>query len=193
MANFKKAFEKSMTHEGSYVNDPVDFGGETYRGISRVYNPSWPGWSLIDQEKENFDFPSNLEKIDALNELVEDFYKDRYWNVNRLDEFPQIIAEELFDTGINMGINKAAKFLQIALNYLNRDGYLFAELVVDGKIGPRSLDALKQVQDEKDLDVLMSMLNTLQGQHYFKIMDNNSKQKKYARGWFRRVKFCFDR
>jgi lysozyme family protein len=189
MAEFKKAFEKTMAHEGGYVNDPDDAGGETYRGISRVYNPRWYGWSLIDQEKNKFDFPLCLEHNKELNKSVEDFYKDRYWDINRLDDFPQIIAEEMFDTGVNMGITKAAKFFQTALNYLNKNGHLFVELVVDGKIGPKTLNGLQRIQDGKDLDVLMIMLNTLQGQHYFKIMDKNPIQKKYARGWFRRVKF----
>jgi len=188
MADFKKAYDKTMGHEGGYTNDKDDAGGETYKGISRVYNPSWWGWDLIDEEKTKPDFPKNLDGYEELNEAVEDFYKAKYWDVNRLDEFPQDVAEEMFDTGVNMGVGRAGRFLQTALNYMNRDGDLFDELVVDGKIGPASLNALAKC--EKDEDVLMAMLNTLQGQHYFDYMDKSPSQKKYARGWFRRVKYC---
>ena len=187
MADFKKAYAKTMGHEGGYVDDPTDAGGETYKGVSRKYNPSWFGWALIDQAKDEPNFPDNLGGYAGLDEAVEDFYKDKYWDVNLLDEFPQATAEEMFDTGVNMGIGRAARFLQTSLNYMNRNGGLFADLVVDGKIGGKSLDALSKC--EKDEDVLLAMLNTLQGKHYMNYMDKSPSQKKYARGWFRRVKF----
>jgi len=193
MADFGEAYDKTMGHEGGYVNDPDDAGGETYKGISRVYNPAWYGWTMIDEMKEEDgviyeDDEEDLNEDHELQAAVEDFYKDKYWDVNRLDEFPQCTAEEMFDTGVNMGTGRAARFLQTALNYMNRDGLLFDSLVVDGLIGSASLEALERCTDDED--VLLAMLNTLQGQHYFNYMDKNSSQKKYARGWFRRVKFC---
>jgi lysozyme family protein len=185
MANFSEAFAKTMGHEGGYVNDASDAGGETFMGISRVYNPGWYGWTIIDESKTGGDFPHCLKEDDSLYDAVEDFYKDKYWDVNRLDAFPQSIAEEMFDTGVNMGVGRAGRFLQKALNYLNRDGRLFDDLIVDGKIGPASLDALDEC--ERDERVLLTMLNVLQGQHYMNYMDKNPRQKKYARGWFKRV------
>lgn len=188
MADFGEAYDKTMGHEGGYVNDSDDAGGETYKGISRVYNPAWYGWSMIDEWKDESDFPACLNDDSDLQAAVEDFYKDKYWDVNRLDDFPQLTAEEMFDTGVNMGTGRSARFLQSALNYMNRNGILFESLIVDGAIGPASLNALEKcVEDE---DVLLAMLNTLQGQHYMNYMDKNPSQKKYARGWFRRVKFC---
>jgi lysozyme family protein len=190
MANFSEAFEHTMGMEGGYANDPTDAGGETFMGVSRVYNPGWYGWILIDAEKDEPDFPFCLGDDDDLYDAVEDFYKDKYWDVNRLDSFgSQAVAEEMFDTGVNMGIGRAARFLQKSLNYLNRDGRLFNELVVDGAIGPASLKVLKIVIDDGDEIVLLAMLNTLQGNHYMNYMDKNPSQKKYARGWFKRVKF----
>jgi len=35
MAKFNLAFSKMLFHEGGYVNDPDDLGGETYKGIAR--------------------------------------------------------------------------------------------------------------------------------------------------------------
>jgi lysozyme family protein len=190
MANFSEAYAKTMGHEGGYANDPQDAGGETYMGISRVYNPGWYGWMLIDQEKDEYNFPACLEGDDDLYDAVEDFYKDKYWDINRLDDVDsQAIGEEMFDTGVNMGIGRAARFLQTSLNYLNRNGSLYKKLIVDGAIGPASLNALQIVIDDGDEIVLLAMLNTLQGNHYMNYMDKNPSQKKYARGWFKRVKF----
>ena len=46
MAYFGDAFKKLSIKEGGYVNDKDDAGGETYRGISRKYNPTWQGWIM---------------------------------------------------------------------------------------------------------------------------------------------------
>jgi lysozyme family protein len=190
MASFDEAYYKTMGHEGGYANDPQDAGGETYMGISRVYNPGWYGWLIIDAEKDEPDFPACLDENEELQDAVEDYYKDHYWDVNRLDDFSsQAVAEEMFDTGVNMGVGRAARFIQTALNYLNRNGSLYAELVVDGMIGTASLNALDRVLNDGDEIVVLSMLNTLQGSHYMDYMDTNPSQEKYARGWFKRVKY----
>ena len=178
MADFNLAFDITMSHEGGYVNDPNDAGGETYRGIARVYNPQWSGWDLIDDQKPNIN-------ADELDPHVRTFYEERYWDVNRLDDFPQSVANEMFDTGVNMGIGRAAKFLQECLNYLNRNGSLFADLVVDGAIGPASLNAISKVK--ADEEILLTMLNVCQGRHYMNYMTKSPTQEKYARGWFKRV------
>jgi lysozyme family protein len=188
MANFKEAYEKTMGHEGGYVHDPDDVGGETYKGIARAYNGKWSGWAIIDYHKGDSDFPSCLDNIVGLQNSVNSFYKEKYWDVNRLDDVDdQDVAEEMFDTGVNMGVGRAAKFLQKSLNYLNRNGSLYSELTVDGAIGPASLGALNIVLDDGDERVLLTMLNVLQGQHYMNYMDKSPSQKKYARGWFKRV------
>lgn len=191
MAYFKTAYNKTMVHEGGYTNDPDDAGGETYKGISRVYNPRWVGWSIIDKEKNSTYFPQQLDSDQDLQEAVLSFYKERYWDVNKLDNFAsQEIAEEMFDTGVNMGTRRVAKFLQRSLNYLNRNGKLFSDLAVDGAIGPASLSALDKVFSDGDDKILLIMLNVLQGQHYMNYMDKKPTQKKYARGWFKRIKCC---
>ena len=188
MANFEEAYYKTMGHEGGYVNDPHDAGGETYKGIARKYNGDWDGWSIIDSQKGSSYFPGCLDGDDDLQDNVHAFYKHRYWDVNKLDQVSsQTVGEEMFDTGVNMGVGRAAKFLQKSLNYLNRNGSLYSELIVDGAIGPASLSALDIVLNDGDERVLLTMMNVLQGQHYMNYMDSNPAQKKYARGWFKRV------
>ncbi len=188
MANFEEAYYKTMGHEGGYVHDPHDAGGETYKGIARRYNSDWEGWPIIDSQKNSSYFPQCLDSDDDLQDSVHAFYKVRYWDVNKLDHVQsQAVGDEMFDTGVNMGISRAAKFLQRSLNYLNRNGSLYPELIVDGKIGGKSLNALDSILRGGDERVLLTMMNVLQGQHYMNYMDSNPNQKRYARGWFKRV------
>lgn len=182
MANFNEAFDITMGHEGGYSNDSHDTGGETYKGIARNYHPHWSGWNLIDDTKPNISHKD-------LDQYVRDFYEDKFWDINRLDDFDsQDIANEIFDTGVNMGISRAAKFLQESLNYLNRNGSLFDDLVEDGNIGPATLSALNEILSHGDEEILLVMLNVCQGRHYMEYMKKSPTQERFARGWFSRVK-----
>ena len=191
MANFDEAFEITMGHEGGYVHDPDDVGGETYRGISRRYNPSWAGWEVIDDCKRfEFGLKECLRmKGTLIDDLVKDFYKDKYWDPFWGDSIDnQLIANELFDTGVNMGVGRAVKFLQKSLNYLNRNGRIYSDIVEDGDFGENTERALRSLP-ERDHKLLFKMMNVLQGMHYMNYMSKSPTQEKYARGWFKRVRF----
>jgi len=185
MADFMKAFKKTDAIEGKYSDDKDDAGGETYRGISRVYNPNWTGWVLIDQYKGTPSFPSCLDFDNTLSSLVIDFYKEKYWDVNKLDNpvFTQKLGDEMYDSGVNLGTGRIAEILQKSLNYLNRNEKLFTSLKVDGKIGTNTFNALKIVMP-KDEEVLLKIINVLQGMRYLDYTDRKPTQKKYIRGWF---------
>lgn len=189
MADFEKSFYITMGHEGGYVNDPDDAGGETYRGISRRYNPNWNGWSIIDDCKR-FDFGVQQcldMKGNVIEKSVMNFYKSRYWNPWWGDEIDsQEIANEMFDTSVNMGVGRAVKFLQQSLNYLNRNGRLYSDIVEDGVFGENTFRAYNSLP-KRDLPVLYKMMNVLQGMHYMNYMSRSPIQEKYARGWFKRV------
>ena len=92
MAYFGDAFKKLSIKEGGYVNDKDDAGGETYRGISRKYNPTWQGWTMIDSYKKHYtvgskEFKSKLDNDVQLQKLVWEKYKIGYWDVFELDDF----------------------------------------------------------------------------------------------------------
>ena len=40
METFNEIIETVLTHEGGYVNDPTDLGGETKYGITKKFYPS---------------------------------------------------------------------------------------------------------------------------------------------------------
>jgi len=187
MADFNPAYKKAMDHEGAYSNDPDDKGAETYCGISRRWFPDWSGWIIIDGMKGHPDFPKILKDINALQNPVKEFYKTNFWNRIKGDQIKeQFIADELFDTVINMNPKKAPEFLQRALNCLNRNQALYPDLIVDGGIGPKTLGCLDKLNSE-DVKLLFKMLNVLQGTHYIEEMERDHIQEKYCRGWFTRV------
>jgi len=187
MADFRKAFDHTMRHEGSYSNDPDDAGAETYRGISRRFFPDWIGWEFIDKAKLVAGFPASIPD-DVLNNVVRTHYKQHFWNRFWGDHIPsQMIAEEMFDTGVNMGVGRAVKYMQTGLNCLNRNEKLYDDLVVDGAFGRNTVNALKEYLERDDQKPLLIIMNVLQGMHYIDYMKESPIQEKYARGWLQRV------
>jgi lysozyme family protein len=184
MADFKTAYKITMAHEGGYANNPNDTGGETWKGIARKKHPDWSGWQLIDKAKQS-NFPANLYSVSGLQELVEKFYKVKFWDYLKLDLINnQKIANELFDTAVNMGQGIAALFLQRSLNVSNRSGKDYPDLQVDGNIGPVTINA---VNNHPRPEVLFKVLNTLQGARYVTICENNPTQEIFLNSWLSRV------
>lgn len=188
MANFDEAYNITLNIEGGYDNDPDDAGGETYRGISRRYYPGWHGWEIIDEAKSSNNFPKNLRGDVELDKKVRNLYKRRYWNLFWGDAIPnQAIANEMFDTAVNMGVGRAVKYIQKALNVLNRNQKNYADIVEDGAFGTNTMATLNKYLNIDNTSFLLKVMNILQGMHYIDYMTKSPIQEKYARGWFKRV------
>ena len=191
MSYFLDAYANTMGNEGGYTNDPDDAGGETYKGISRVYNPSWSGWFTIDCMKNTLAFPDNLDDVtpetERLNANVKEFYKMSYFDPYRGDDMPYGLALEMFDTAVNMGVGRVVKYLQISLNVLNRNESLYPDQVEDGMYGNNSHSCLQTYLEHDTVELIVKVINILQGNHYIEYMKKSPSQEKYARGWFKRV------
>lgn len=159
---FEDAFSEVIGLEGGYSNDPNDAGGETNWGISKRAYPH------LDIK--------NLTKAHA--KLI--YYTD-YWLKISLDKVKdKLIAIEIFEAGVNLGISKAVFNAQRGLNFLG------SNLKQDGVMGPVTL---KVINNYLHRDALLKCLNGLQFMHYLLLVENNPSQKIYARGWLRRVDF----
>ena len=182
---FTEALDNVIGIEGGYVDDKDDRGGETYRGIARRYNPKWKGWNIVDSYKVLYPdgFEVHLSGDAELNELVSTFYKNNYWDRFKGDKLPYIVAEELLEQSVNLGTWKTAGInLQKALNLLNRNGRLFDDLVVDGLVGQKTIDAVRRVNERR----LVKVLNGLQFMRYYELDTKNPENERFA-GWFDRV------
>jgi lysozyme family protein len=172
---FEKAWTETGRIEGGYVNDPSDSGGETNWGITKRVA------RLNGYEGEMRDLSSETAMLIA---------KSAYWDKLQLDEVEEItgppIALELFDTGFNMGLQRAGEFLQRCLNALNNDEWRYDDLPVDGDIGPKTLAALDEFaawRGAEGLRVLLTALNCLQGEFYISLAERRQKDEKFVYGW----------
>lgn len=165
--------------EGGYSNSPADSGGETNFGITLNVAR---GYGYQDKM---IDMP----RLTAFN-----IYVDRYWTSirgNNLAEISEMVAEEIMDTGVNMGVNRAGRFLQRALNVLNDSKELYKDVVVDGRIGPATISSLSlfMINRNEDEEVLVKVLNCLQGAKYVTLAESREKDEQFIYGWFKnRVK-----
>lgn len=172
---FDRAFERTLGHEGGFSNDPQDSGGATRFGITEAVARAAGYTGAIG------DLPPETAKSIA---------RSQYWGKLKLDHVAarsESIALELFDTGYNMGIGAAGKFLQIALNAFNRQGADYADIATDGQIGQGTLAALDAYLGKRGNAgevVLVRALNALQGAEYIAITARRQKDEKYAFGWF---------
>lgn len=185
MADFLKAFRKTSGHEGGYSNHSVDRGGETFKGISRRYFPDWSGWEIVDAYKGDRRFPELLEADDDLQYRVESFFQARFWDANSLGDLrSQELAEELYDTGVNLGTSRAARFLQEALNLTNRNGADYPDIKVDGRIGPVTVAA---ANNHSNIRNVIKTVNIMQGWHYIEQCRLVPSQEEFFNGWLERV------
>jgi len=171
---FDAYVETLIGREGGYVNNPDDRGGETIWGITAAVAREW-GYrgSMRDMPRET----------------AKAIYRSRYWTAPRFDkvaELNPLIAEELLDTGVNMGPAVAVTFLQRALNVLNRKGADYADIAVDGRIGPATLGALAAYLRKRGAageSVMMKALNGLQAARYIELCEKREANETFGFGW----------
>ena len=96
------------------------------------------------------------------------------------------IADELYDTGVNMGPAVASKFLQRWLSALNLQGKLYPDLDADGRIGPRTITALQAYLKHRGADgrtVMLRGLNSSQGARYLELAESRPANEAFLFGW----------
>lgn len=119
--DFDEAFERLIAHEGGYVNDPRDPGGETNWGISKRSYP-------------------NLDIKALTREQAKSIYKRDYWDRAGANQYDPELGFAVFDAAVNSGIGNAVRFLQRAVGVAD-----------DGRIGPITVAAVKSRSTAKVL------------------------------------------
>lgn len=161
MDMFDKTFDRSMSHEGNYQNDPDDRGNWT-SGKVGVGENKGTKFGLAAMTYPDLDI-KNLTVGQA-----KAIYRRDWWERLRMDVFRPAMQYQMFDAAINHGMRNATKMLQRASGAHD-----------DGIIGPKTLRAAH----DTDLDDLLMLFlaERLEFFTHIKTFD------KYGRGWARRV------
>lgn len=173
---FDRVIVPIIDREGGYVDHPADRGGPT-------------NWGITEATARRHGYRGDMK--DLPREVALHIYAVEYWDGPNFDGVAKLsvpIAAELADTGINMGVFVAAGFLQRALNLFNNRGRLYEDLRADGRIGPKTLQALGMYLKRRGVDaeaVMVAALNCFQGERYAAIAENDVSQEDFAYGWFR--------
>lgn len=157
-ANWPESLRRLLEHEGGNDDDPRDPGGRTSRGIIQSewtrYVAAHPG------------LPADVWK--APQSAVEDIYRRQYWDALRCDELPAGVDYAVFDFGVNSGIGRAARYLQLIVGTAQ-----------DGQIGPATLAAVRGKRPIEVIEALCSRrMAFLQGLKTWGT---------FGKGWGRRV------
>lgn len=169
--------EGVIGREGRYTNNPADPGGPTMWGITERV-----------ARRHGYAGPMSALPRDTAKQIYFDEYVVRPGFAALMPVSPAI-AEEVIDTGVNMGPAVAAIFLQKALNTFNNQGRDYPDLKVDGDVGPATVGALKALLAKRGNDgvtVMLRALNSLQGEHYISIGANRPASEAFEFGWFLR-------
>lgn len=173
---FDSIIEGILAVEKGYVDHPNDQGGPTNYGIT------------VAVARAN-GYQGDMRALPI--SLARSIYQRRYIVEPKFDQVAAInadIATELIDIGVNMGPGRAAEFLQRWLNGFNSGGSRYAELFVDGRLGPISLDALRAFlkwRGVEGIKVMLKALNGVQGATYLEIAEANKSQRDFLYGWIR--------
>lgn len=113
---------------------------------------------------------------------MENFYKENFWDTLNLDNVnDQRMANELYDTGVNMGIGRAGLFFQKVLLVSTRN-----PLRLDGQVGSKTVAVFNELS-ATDKYMVWKLFNCLQGERYITICEANPSQEIFMRSWASRV------
>lgn len=157
---FNKAIKTVLKHEGGYVNNPTDPGGETKYGISKRSYPYL-----------------NIATL-SVDDAIDIYYKD-WWSKYNFDTFIHpTLAGKMFDTAVNMGMKRAIKLLQRALTSVGNQ-----DIIDDGIIGSKTINAMNN-SNEKEL---LAAFRSEQASYYRVLITKKPKYSVFKKGWLKRA------
>ena len=156
--------------EGGYVNHPADPGGETNMGITKKVAIA-----------NGYAGPMRT----LPREVAHSIYYGRYIVAPGYEPLVSIdapVAEELFDTTVNMGAPRPSRWFQLSIN-----AQCGTRLMIDGRVGPGTIAAYRACQAKVGATQLcrgtLDRLDTAQKAEYARLVRVNPKLAVFYRGW----------
>lgn len=159
--NFDASLSHVLESEGGYSNDPVDHGGETNFGVTKVSWAEYLGRTVQ---------PGEMRKLSKA--VITPYYRTQYWDKCRCDELPAGLDYAVFDFAVNAGPGRAAKFLQRAVGAVD-----------DGVLGPATMAAVAKTDPKAALD----HFSLAKWNFYKGLVERDPTQKRFINGWLNRV------
>ena len=97
-SNFDRSIAFVLKHEGGYINNSRDIGGETKYGISKRAYPTVDIKNLTEEQ-------------------AKEIYLTDYWIKAECDKLEWPLCVIHFDTAVNMGVARAQSFLTLTTSW----------------------------------------------------------------------------
>lgn len=160
-----------FAHEGGYVNDPRDPGGETNHGITIAV-------------ARDYGYTGKMK--DLTKETASNIYLTNYINkpgFGALITLSPAVGQKVVDAAVNTGTGRSARWFQTALNAYSRGGLDYPQLTVDGSIGEGTNSAFIALQQKrgkvKACELVIKAMDAQQTSHYFSL----TNLSQYTVGW----------
>ena len=181
--DFLHAFEHAMLYEiGGFFNpnDPEVIAGlystrEQRRKVGYVNIPADRGGETKYGIAQNANPEISVRDLD-LNGAM-DVYFRKYWLMGSCDKLPYPLTIIHFDGCVNHGIKRANRFLQQALGVSD-----------DGIIGNGTIGAVSQAP----IDAVITGIADRRRAFYQNIVNRDSSQAIFLKGWMRRIDEVYD-
>ncbi|MEZ5082588.1 MAG: glycosyl hydrolase 108 family protein [Bacteroidales bacterium] len=156
-ANFKNSLKHVLVHEGGWADHPRDPGGATMKGVTLLVYRNHFGAKKTKNDLRNIT-DSELEQI----------YRTGYWEKCKCDDLPSGVDYAVFDSAVNSGPGRGAKWLQAAVGATQ-----------DGGIRPKTLEKLKGFEPAQ---IVNSMCD-----NRLSFLRSLATWQTFGRGWQKRV------
>jgi len=157
---FEQVISSVFNHEGGYVNDISDNGGETKYGISKRCYPTIDIKSLTKEQA----------KAIYRKDFWEKYFYNKIIDIN--------LASKVFNLAVNIGPQWAHRLLQRALRATGQQG-----IIEDGILGSATLSAVNSVSAKN----LIVALKSEAAGYYRAIVAVRIDQRKFLNGWLNRA------
>lgn len=173
---FETVYSEVLKLEGgsTYTDDKRDRGGKTR-------------WGITEALARRHGYQGDMK--DLPEDFAKGVYREEFWDNNRLEDIARIsrtVAQEVYDSGVNVGPARAARWLQGSLNMFNFGPGVPADLIEDGRIGRATLNMLEfflKRRGAEGLTVLLRALNGFQFEHYKDLAKADLSQRSFTFGW----------
>lgn len=170
MSTFEDAIPIILAHEGGWVSNPADPGGETNYGISTL---------IIEREgitNEDLGLPPGREpgwlkalSVDAAKSIYKRLFWDKY-GYGQIED--QKAATKVFDCSVNCGPGRAHVFAQDV-----------AGVHVDGILGPVSYAAINAIEPQSFVNAFGAEMAS----YYNNLVAKKPTLAIFLRNWLRRA------